>query len=119
NSTLWALDVLQALHEKSLVRSVNAQAGERRFTLYESIRDYAAEKLVLLGECAEAERAHADYFLNAVEEWRRLGKIELRRRLNADRENFEAIYERALSPADAGRSSQEERATRAGLALLA
>ncbi len=63
----WALDVVQALRDKSLVRTWEAAGlpGELRFGLFESIRAYAAEKLG-----AEAERnaraRHAAWCLSAA-----------------------------------------------------
>jgi len=42
---LWALEALQALHDKSLVRAYDAAAGARRYRLDDSVREYAADKL--------------------------------------------------------------------------
>jgi len=56
----WAVDLLDAVHDKSLLRSTET-AGEVRLTMLESVRVYAAEKL---GEEGPALRAHhANYFL--------------------------------------------------------
>ncbi len=41
----WALDVIQSLVDQSLLRVVEPVPGEVRYTLYEMIREYAAEKL--------------------------------------------------------------------------
>ena len=50
----WALDVVQALRDKSLVRTWEA-GGEQRFGFLESIREYAVEKLKALGPDVERE----------------------------------------------------------------
>jgi len=59
-----ALDVLNGLEsllDKSLVRQAEAASGEMRFTMLETIREYAFEKLTLGGELPEIQQAHADY----------------------------------------------------------
>ncbi|MDC3962067.1 AAA family ATPase [Polyangium jinanense] len=56
------LDVLQSLHDKSLIRAFDLQ-GERRYGLLESLREYAAERLDELGGKEAAARRHAAYFL--------------------------------------------------------
>jgi len=58
-----ALDVLEELREKSLLREVDAGAGDPRFTLLMSIADYAAERLQESGERADAEAQHAAWYL--------------------------------------------------------
>jgi predicted ATPase len=60
------LDVLQSLHEKSLLRAFDPQgaAGERRYGLLESIRQYAEERLDELGAAAAAAERHASFFLD-------------------------------------------------------
>jgi predicted ATPase len=59
------LDVLQALHEKSLLRAFDSRpaSGERRYGLLESIREYAEEKLDQFGVTAQAVERHTAYFL--------------------------------------------------------
>lgn len=59
------LDVLQALHEKSLLRAFDSQPalGERRYGLLETIREYAEERLDQFGFTAQTVRRHATYFL--------------------------------------------------------
>jgi predicted ATPase len=51
------LDALQSLVEKSLVRF-----GDERYSLLETIREFAQEQLEESGELADAGRRHFDYF---------------------------------------------------------
>jgi len=52
-----SLDALQSLVEKSLVRF-----GEKRYSLLETIREFAVEQLEESGELEEARRRHFDHF---------------------------------------------------------
>ena len=72
----WALDVLQSLVDKSVVRSVASVDGERRFALLESIAEFAAARLAEPGgirrpdggtasgpqSVAQAAERHAAFF---------------------------------------------------------
>jgi predicted ATPase/class 3 adenylate cyclase len=63
----WAIvDGLASLVDKSLVVA-NLSAIEERFTLFESTREYALEKLASSGEREAFERAHAAYFAGLAE----------------------------------------------------
>ena len=57
------LDTLQSLVEKSLVRHT-----DDRFWMYETIREFALERLEASGEADEIRRRHAEYFLELAEE---------------------------------------------------
>src|SRR5207249_214657 len=57
------LDVLAALIDKSLVRR-----AEQRFSMLETIREYAAERLADSGDPDEMPRRHTEYFVSLVEE---------------------------------------------------
>ncbi len=57
------IDALEALLDKHLVR----RAGER-YSMLETIREYASERLDRSGEAAELERLHGGYFLAFAEE---------------------------------------------------
>ena len=56
------LDLLQSLVDKSLVRRTN-----ERFWMLETIREYALERLEVLGEAEELKVRHAEHFLALVE----------------------------------------------------
>ncbi|MBW8482546.1 ATP-binding protein [Actinomadura parmotrematis] len=68
------LDLLTALVDKSLVVVGEEVAGETRFRLLESIRQYAAEQLAEAGEETEVRDRHRDAVLEGVE---RDGEIAL------------------------------------------
>lgn len=61
----WVLDLVEALRDKSLIHAYEPaeQPGDVRFALYESIRDYAAERLLERREVEAAEARHAAYYL--------------------------------------------------------
>jgi predicted ATPase/DNA-binding CsgD family transcriptional regulator len=58
---------LAALHEQSLIRRVEGPAGDPRFTMLETIREYAAEQLTASGERDAVRDAHAAYFVARAE----------------------------------------------------
>jgi len=55
------LDLLDSLVRKSLLVA-DRSTGKTRFSMLETIRQFAEEKLVERGEAAEASSAHAQYF---------------------------------------------------------
>ncbi|MDQ4004868.1 MAG: hypothetical protein M3135_01010 [Actinomycetota bacterium] len=62
------IEVLSSLVDKSLVRQVETPAGEPRFDMLETIREYAAERLELDHDAEATRRRHAEYFLELVRE---------------------------------------------------
>ncbi len=62
------LELVTSLLNKSLLRRVAAMPGEElRFTMLETIRDYASEKLVESGELELIKKAYLGYFTKMVE----------------------------------------------------
>jgi predicted ATPase len=61
------LDGLQSLLDKSLIQQVEGADGEIRFTMLETVREYAIEQLAGGGEEEAARRQHAAYYLALVE----------------------------------------------------
>ena len=61
------LDVVASLVDKSLVRQAIVR-DEPRFSLLETIREFSLDQLDAAGDVAEARRAHADYYLELVEQ---------------------------------------------------
>ncbi len=62
-----ALDLLSALVDKGLVQPMGDADGEPRFRLLETIREYAAGRLVESGEADGIRRRHADLYLALAE----------------------------------------------------
>lgn len=60
-------DLLSALVEKSLLTIEAGFDGESRYTMLESVWDYADEKLKQLGETARYQKKHLEYFVRFVE----------------------------------------------------
>ncbi len=99
------LDLLQSLHEKSLLRVLSASSGSaRRFGFYEAIRDYAARKLEALPARKDAVLRHARHYVEQGEAWAiapfRPGAEDPLRLLSAEAENLLAV---ARDPAQCGR----------------
>jgi predicted ATPase/class 3 adenylate cyclase len=91
-----ALDTLQSLVEKSLVR----RTGERLWML-ETIREYALERLQSSGEASASRGAHAQYYLDVVEDLEPRfrggdGQEAAFRRLDAELDNLRAALQVGL-----------------------
>ncbi len=97
-------DVVQSLRDKSLLRAWEPPdlPGELRFAAYVNVREFAAEKLEQSGARAEAERRHAEHFVEASGPWiaganRREG-LELRKRIALELDNLQELLRRAGTP---------------------
>jgi tetratricopeptide (TPR) repeat protein len=98
------LDVLQSLLDKSLLRRV----GER-FTMLETIREFAAERLAASGEADRWQGRHADFFLALAEEAAphvRSGDRAWVDRLESEHDNLRAAFDLFL---EAGRGAAAQR----------
>jgi predicted ATPase len=62
------LEQLAQLLDKSLVQAQQGVGGEPRFTMLETIHEYAQEQLEASGERATVQQRHAAYFLRLSEE---------------------------------------------------
>ncbi|HEU0000743.1 MAG TPA: adenylate/guanylate cyclase domain-containing protein [Ktedonobacteraceae bacterium] len=63
------LDLAASLADKSLLQRMGQQAGqEPRFSMLETIHEYARERLAASGEMEAARKAHTAYFLRLAEE---------------------------------------------------
>ncbi len=88
------LDGISSLVENSLLRQEHEREGEPRFSMLETVREFAQARLDESDEDAAVRRRHADYFLTVAE---RAGR-ELRGpqasswldRIGADHENLRA-----------------------------
>jgi len=94
------LQHLSALVDKSLVRQTSVH-GEPRFTMLETVREYALERLEESGELERLRRRHASYFLELAEEEERASRGPLQRawldRLETEHDNLRAVLEWSLS----------------------
>lgn len=64
---LNALDLLAALADQSLVRRFENAHGQPRFTMLETIREFAADQLAASGEESTVRDGHAAHFLDVAE----------------------------------------------------
>jgi predicted ATPase/DNA-binding XRE family transcriptional regulator len=91
---------LQSLINKSLVQTMEQQAGERRFLLLETLRAYANELLNNQQEEQRVREHHAQYFLAMAENaYRQLGHITenaCHDQLAREHDNLRAVLRWAL-----------------------
>ena len=91
------LDGMTSMVDKSLMQQMNTAGSEPRFTMLETIREYAREKLVASSEEAATRRAHAAYCLVLAEEGATVqggeGEAEWLERLDLEHDNFRAALE--------------------------
>ena len=94
------LDVVAALRDKSLVRSVGAASGTR-FSLYVSIREYAAEHAASRSASAVADLAERNrrHYISTTRAWAdafaRTGDVRSRALLASEKDNL-LLIQRAL-----------------------
>jgi predicted ATPase/Tfp pilus assembly protein PilF len=88
------LNGLSSLVDKSLLRQTEGGDGEPRFSMLETIRDYATERLIESDEYEPLRRAHAQYFLALAEraepELTGQRQAEWLERLEAEHDNLRA-----------------------------
>jgi predicted ATPase/class 3 adenylate cyclase len=104
-------DTLESLVEQNLVRQREDAQGEPRFSMLETIREYALARLDTSGEDEELRRAHADYFVALAEkaEPRLIGKdqLEWTRRLDAELDNLRSSLAWLVEHRDADSAIRE------------
>jgi predicted ATPase len=83
---------LASLAEKSLLSAGHEVAGEARFEMLETVREFGLEQLAAAGEAAAVRAAHAGYYLALVEASGPVffGPEPTRRRLGAEQDNIRA-----------------------------
>jgi tetratricopeptide (TPR) repeat protein len=97
--SLDLFDGLDSLVQKSLLRQEEILGGDSRFTMLETIREFAREQLHGLPEVEDLREAHANWFLTLAEtaDWDDVtGQADLLDRLEADHANLRqaiAFYE--------------------------
>jgi predicted ATPase len=67
NLPFVVVDGIASLLDKSLLRTVDGPDGEARFTMLETSREYALERLEVSGEAETVRQRHAAYFLALAE----------------------------------------------------
>jgi predicted ATPase/class 3 adenylate cyclase/DNA-binding CsgD family transcriptional regulator len=113
------LDTVASLADKSLLQRMEQQAAqEPRFSMLETIREYALERLEALGETEAARKAHAAYFLRLAEKAEQgvtgPQQAVLLERLEQEHENLRAAMQWSLEQA----GNERAMALRLGGALL-
>lgn len=102
------LDMLEQLVDSSLLVRAPAENGQVRFTMLETLREYAQEQLASKGEHERMRDWHACYYLEEAEAAERglRGPQQLLwlSRLGADRDNFRAALEWSRQKAGQGLS---------------
>jgi predicted ATPase/class 3 adenylate cyclase len=97
---LDALEGVESLVEKSLLRQEEGVGGGPRFVMLETVHEYAREKLGESGEDEEIKRLHAEYFLTLAEEaypeLKGPDQLEWLERLEAEHDNMRAALSWAL-----------------------
>ena len=66
-SSLPVLDGLASLVDNSLLRQEVSPDGDSRFRMFETVREFARERLDASDDAEPAQRAHAAYFLDFAE----------------------------------------------------
>ncbi|MFE7530327.1 BTAD domain-containing putative transcriptional regulator [Kitasatospora sp. NPDC057542] len=94
-------DLLASLVDKSLVAAVDGESGTVRYRLLETVRAYAAERLVEAGEDGRTGAAHLRCFVelaeNAEPRLRTDGQVGWLARLDAEQGNLDAALRRAVA----------------------
>ncbi len=100
--TANVLNLLYQLLDKSLLKQSHVD-GELRFTMLETIREYAVEQLVASGEEDEVRQRHAQYYLALAEmaapHLSREGGLLWRRRLERELDNLRSALRWSLTDA--------------------
>jgi predicted ATPase/class 3 adenylate cyclase len=94
---------LESLADQSLIRRLEAAGGEPRFTMLETIREFALERLAEAGEMDDARRRHAEVTLAIAEalEPRLASSPEALEALADDHDNVRAALGWAIETNDA------------------
>jgi predicted ATPase/class 3 adenylate cyclase len=98
---LETVEVIAALHDKSLLRRDNADLTTLRVTMLETIREYGLELLDTSSEAADMRRRHAKFYVElaeaAAERVSGPGQQQLLDALDRDMGNFRAATRWAIS----------------------
>jgi predicted ATPase/DNA-binding winged helix-turn-helix (wHTH) protein len=90
-------DGLTSLLDKNLIQRVDQNESEPRFTMLETIREYALERLTLSGEAPSTRQSHAAYCMVLAEEGNPeldpIARTEWVARCDAEIDNFRAALD--------------------------
>jgi tetratricopeptide (TPR) repeat protein len=111
------LEGVEGLLNKSMLKQQRDEGirGERPFTMLETIREYALERLIESGEIDRTRHLHAEYYLALVEaaesELRGPDQLSWLNRLSLELDNIRAALEwsreaRSITGSDAGRKTE-------------
>jgi DNA-binding CsgD family transcriptional regulator/Tfp pilus assembly protein PilF len=99
------LDALSRLIDVSLVLRMHDAIGGARFTMLETIREYALEILALDGLIHDVEARHTWYYLTMAEQAKELiagpDQVFWLSRLDAEQDNIRRVVDRAINSGDA------------------
>jgi predicted ATPase len=97
------LDGMASMVDKSLAQQVEEAAGETRFVMLTTIREYALERLAASNDVAATRRSHAAYYLVIAEEGaaEAAAHPEWLDRLEVEHDNFRAALEYLTKTGDA------------------
>jgi len=102
---LDVLEGLERLAQHSLLRQEPALAGEHRFVMLETIREYGRDQLDAAGETPEVHQRHAAFFFALAEEagsaLRSPTQAAWLERLETENDNLRAALDRAIDRGDA------------------
>ncbi len=102
-------DGLESLLNKSLVQQTASDDGNLRFTMLETLREYALERLAEVGEAPIIRKQHAAYFLSLVEhaepQLRRTGHAFWFAQLRAEEGNLRSILSEVSEVSSAGQEA--------------
>lgn len=94
------LDILAALLDHNLVQRTGGSDHEPRFTLLETIREYAQDRFARLPEANEIHQRHVRYFMDLAEAaeqaWASVAQIDWIQRLEPEYANFRAAMQWAI-----------------------
>ena len=98
------LDGLDSLVDRSLVRHAAANGGAVRFSMLETIHEFAAERLAASGDAAEVRRRHAVFVRDLIEEaephLRTEDQVAWLNRLGEEHDNIRAALDGAVEVGD-------------------
>jgi predicted ATPase len=98
------LEGLTALVDESLMRQRETAAGEPRFSMLETVREYALERLSGFGEVEDTRRRHLEHFVGFAEEAEPhlvgADQIEWLARVEDEHDNVRAALAYAIESSD-------------------